>query len=143
MAKGIGSYIRKSDKEYFSKIKLCAYCGFEANHIDHIIPPQKGGNSERRNLTKACSSCNGIKSDADIDIFLERLIKHRCNAMKKAFNITRVFRVLKKRGSVLPLTKILELERLRIKHSRFTNAINSVINQKYKHSGERTSIFSI
>jgi 5-methylcytosine-specific restriction endonuclease McrA len=36
----------------------CAYCGDEANTVDHIIPINKGGTDHPLNLVAACARCN-------------------------------------------------------------------------------------
>ena len=36
----------------------CAYCGDDANTVDHIIPISKGGTDDPMNLVAACSRCN-------------------------------------------------------------------------------------
>lgn len=41
----------------------CAYCGNEAETVDHITPVNLGGGNELSNLLAACNRCNGIKSD--------------------------------------------------------------------------------
>ena len=41
----------------------CAYCGAEANTVDHIIPASMGGSADPSNLLAACAKCNGAKSN--------------------------------------------------------------------------------
>ena len=41
----------------------CAYCGDEADTVDHVIPLNKGGTDERDNLVAACKACNYGFSD--------------------------------------------------------------------------------
>lgn len=36
----------------------CAYCGDEANSVDHVIPVEKGGMDNIDNLVAACITCN-------------------------------------------------------------------------------------
>lgn len=41
----------------------CAYCGNEADTVDHIIAKNNGGEDIASNLVAACRRCNGLKSD--------------------------------------------------------------------------------
>lgn len=41
--------------------KECAYCGKEADTIDHIHPRSKGGKHEWKNVIAACRKCNAKK----------------------------------------------------------------------------------
>jgi len=41
----------------------CAYCGAEADTVDHIIAKNNGGEDIPSNLVAACRRCNGLKSD--------------------------------------------------------------------------------
>ena len=41
----------------------CAYCGDEANTVDHVIPTSKGGTDDPMNLVAACNLCNYGFSD--------------------------------------------------------------------------------
>lgn len=41
----------------------CAYCGYWADTIDHIVPIAQGGTSDRANLAAACQPCNWNKLD--------------------------------------------------------------------------------
>jgi hypothetical protein len=43
----------------------CVYCNDGAEHVDHIIPRSKGGNTEFDNLQPACSWCNISKLDRE------------------------------------------------------------------------------
>jgi 5-methylcytosine-specific restriction endonuclease McrA len=36
----------------------CAYCGDDANTVDHVIPVNKGGTDHPENLVAACNRCN-------------------------------------------------------------------------------------
>lgn len=37
---------------------VCAYCGDEYEHIDHVIPLSRGGSNWPANLRPACAFCN-------------------------------------------------------------------------------------
>lgn len=43
----------------------CAYCGDEANTVDHIIPSSRGGTDDPMNLVAACNLCNYGFRDRD------------------------------------------------------------------------------
>jgi hypothetical protein len=43
----------------------CAYCGDEANTVDHVIPSSRGGTDDLMNLVAACDRCNFGFSDRD------------------------------------------------------------------------------
>ena len=43
----------------------CAYCGADADTLDHVRPLARGGVTARENLVPACSSCNLAKGHAD------------------------------------------------------------------------------
>lgn len=49
---------------------ICAYCGKEADTIDHIIPRNKNGSDDENNLVPCCKSCNSSKKDKDLADFL-------------------------------------------------------------------------
>lgn len=36
----------------------CAYCGRDAEHLDHVEPLAKGGADAERNIVPACAQCN-------------------------------------------------------------------------------------
>jgi 5-methylcytosine-specific restriction endonuclease McrA len=49
---------------------VCSYCaraieGYDAT-VDHILAVNNGGTDDLGNLTSACRSCNGSKSDREI-----------------------------------------------------------------------------
>lgn len=137
MGKGIGSYIRKSDKEFVLKIKYCVYCGGTENlHIDHIHPMNKGGNSVRENLTRACNRCNGIKSDALLFDFYERVGVHRT----KSYSLCKMYLARLSKMKDRGLSKYLNYEISycidkinlhRLNHTYYTKVINSLLNRKY------------
>ena len=43
----------------------CAYCGDEANTVDHVIPQSRGGTDDPMNLVAACKTCNYGFRDRD------------------------------------------------------------------------------
>lgn len=43
----------------------CAYCGAEANTLDHVKPRHKGGATVACNLVPACQICNRKKGSQD------------------------------------------------------------------------------
>ena len=49
---------------------ICAYCGEEANQVDHVIPRSKGGGHELDNLVACCSKCNSLKGAKESGSFL-------------------------------------------------------------------------
>ena len=48
----------------------CAYCGGEADTLDHIVPRSAGGTNHWANLTSACGSCNTRKHDRSLLMFM-------------------------------------------------------------------------
>lgn len=71
---------RNNTIQYFSRQQLeqrmsvfgfmCAYCGGDFNHIDHVIPISKGGRHCLSNLRPACQSCNQRKHNRSLAEFL-------------------------------------------------------------------------
>ncbi|PRZ41212.1 HNH endonuclease [Antricoccus suffuscus] len=45
----------------------CAYCGRQANTIDHVVPRSRGGAMSWKNLVAACRTCNGAKGNRTPD----------------------------------------------------------------------------
>ncbi len=43
----------------------CAYCGSQADTLDHVRPLARGGLTSRTNLVPACSACNLAKGHSD------------------------------------------------------------------------------
>lgn len=41
----------------------CAYCGSDANTIDHVMPRSRGGDGSWENLVACCTRCNNIKAN--------------------------------------------------------------------------------
>lgn len=71
--------------EYFDY--ECAYCGNEAESIDHIIPRHKGGDNSPNNLVSACIDCNHQKGTKPLeDWYTEATNKdftaYRCQRIK-------------------------------------------------------------
>ena len=57
------------------KLDYCVYCGSTDNlSTDHIIPIDKGGNQDYKNLIRACSSCNSAKNAS---FFIDWYIKSK------------------------------------------------------------------
>lgn len=55
---------RYSKKKLFARDNhTCAYCGKEANTVDHIVPRSKGGLSTWENTVASCLRCNHKKRD--------------------------------------------------------------------------------
>lgn len=49
---------------------ICAYCGQEADQVDHVIPRKAGGTHDLDNLVACCKSCNSKKGALDEGSFL-------------------------------------------------------------------------
>lgn len=49
---------------------ICAYCGQEADQVDHVIPRKIGGTHDLDNLVACCKSCNSKKGALDEGSFL-------------------------------------------------------------------------
>lgn len=75
---GAGGKFTKEDIQEIIKMQRgkCAICRKKLkgkNHIDHIIPISKGGNSNRKNLQITHQKCNQLKGAKDpIDFMRER-----------------------------------------------------------------------
>jgi 5-methylcytosine-specific restriction endonuclease McrA len=52
----------------------CAYCGASMEHVDHIVPFSRGGESDWTNLTPACRQCNLSKGATSMLSFLLRRV---------------------------------------------------------------------
>lgn len=39
----------------------CAYCGWKAWHVDHVVPASRGGPNIKENAVAVCIRCNGRK----------------------------------------------------------------------------------
>lgn len=55
--------INSSTLDYVQILKKdpCAYCGQKCEHIDHIVPLARNGDSNWTNYTAACGQCNQTK----------------------------------------------------------------------------------
>ena len=49
---------------------ICAYCGQEADQVDHVIPRKAGGTHDLDNLVACCKTCNSKKGALDEGSFL-------------------------------------------------------------------------
>lgn len=54
-----GSHTAADLRRLFNRFKgKCAYCGADAQHVDHVVPLARGGSNSIGNLLPACKSCN-------------------------------------------------------------------------------------
>lgn len=53
------------------QITYCAYCGFVASEVDHIVARSRGGGLDPENLNPACHECNLEKLDMTIEEWAE------------------------------------------------------------------------
>jgi 5-methylcytosine-specific restriction endonuclease McrA len=49
---------------------ICAYCGQEANQVDHVISRKDGGSHDLENLVACCAPCNSKKGALNEGVFL-------------------------------------------------------------------------
>ena len=49
---------------------ICAYCGQEANQVDHVISRKDGGSHDMENLVACCAPCNSKKGARNEGVFL-------------------------------------------------------------------------
>ncbi len=66
----------------------CAYCGAEADGIDHIVPRHKKGDNSPNNLVSACLPCNQNKGTKPIELWYTeanhpKWTKYRCDRIKE------------------------------------------------------------
>lgn len=138
MAKGIGSYIRKSVLTHMdlNKSERCVYCNTKTDilHRDHIVPPMIGGDSSLKNMTWACISCNSSKCNSSMleweirvgikrDVLHKKIIKHINRAFKN-----------KKRGNDYSYN-LRFIKKHRPEYSRYCNIIGVIKNKNYKIYG--------
>jgi alpha-D-ribose 1-methylphosphonate 5-phosphate C-P lyase len=50
----------------------CAYCGLDANQVDHVISRKDGGTHDLDNLVACCALCNSKKGALNEAVFLGR-----------------------------------------------------------------------
>ena len=63
----LGSNLSYAESLKIARLELdyCVYCGSTENlATDHIIPINKGGTQDPKNLIRACKSCNSAKNDS-------------------------------------------------------------------------------
>ena len=58
---------RQSIKDAWNE--CCAYCGEEADTLDHIIPQALGGTDELINVLCCCQRCNADKAHDPVEIW--------------------------------------------------------------------------
>jgi 5-methylcytosine-specific restriction endonuclease McrA len=51
---------------------ICAYCGQEANQVDHVISRKDGGSHDLDNLVACCAPCNSKKGALNEGVFLSK-----------------------------------------------------------------------
>jgi 5-methylcytosine-specific restriction endonuclease McrA len=70
---------RIKNSSHWKKIRLsilnrdmwtCAWCGQDADTVDHVIPVKKGGTDDPDNLVAACKRCNFSKGAKVGGVFL-------------------------------------------------------------------------
>ncbi len=136
MGRGIGTYILKSDRDRLKSETHCAYCKRPTPviHIEHIFPIDKGGKSERSNLSASCAKCNALKGTFTLPEFLERLDNKRNILRGKASVYCHRLRRMKRRNST-QLEDIVYLMRkvdaIRIEHSYYSAIAHSIVNNLY------------
>lgn len=47
----------------------CAYCHYEATHVDHIVPYSYGGMDDDENLVASCDICNRLANNKVFESF--------------------------------------------------------------------------
>lgn len=63
-AKGYGVAWRRIRAAYLAKYPACFVCGYEdkSNHVDHILPRDKGGSDDESNLQTLCATHHSQKT---------------------------------------------------------------------------------
>lgn len=132
MAKGTGSYIRVKDKAAVLKIKYCTYCGSaEDLAIDHILSPIHGGDSHRNNLTRACCSCNSMKSDLSVFDFSRRTETKREHLYGRICGYLSHMEKDKRRQGYVRENVMQIFKRDWVLFKRYSRIINSIHTEKY------------
>ena len=72
--KRVAEYRARKKQELIGSTNICEYCGKEGTTVDHIIPKAKGGLDVPENTVCSCLSCNMMKTNRDIDVFLNELL---------------------------------------------------------------------
>lgn len=62
----------------------CAYCGIEADTLDHVKPRHKGGATVTNNLVPACRCCNRKKGSEEWEVWFSR---------QESWDLERVLRI--------------------------------------------------
>ena len=72
--KRVADYRARKKQELIGNRNTCEYCGKEGTTVDHIIPKIKGGLDVPENTVCSCLSCNMMKTNRDVDVFLNELL---------------------------------------------------------------------
>ncbi|EDX54271.1 gp45 (plasmid) [Bacillus cereus W] len=67
---------REKEKQYLlgNDMGTCAYCGDQANTLDHLIPKSHGGLDTQENCVSCCKQCNETKTNRPIEVFLNECL---------------------------------------------------------------------
>ncbi|MDA1758155.1 phage replisome organizer N-terminal domain-containing protein [Bacillus cereus] len=67
---------REKEKQFLlgNDMGTCAYCGDQANTLDHLIPKSHGGLDTQENCVSCCKQCNEIKTNRPIEVFLNECL---------------------------------------------------------------------
>ncbi|MBI1209663.1 MAG: HNH endonuclease [Azospirillum sp.] len=64
-ARGYGADWKKLRAELMPEGTSCRLCGYEASHLDHILPKARGGTDDPSNLQPLCHRCHSTKTDSE------------------------------------------------------------------------------
>ena len=87
------------------KLDYCVYCGSTDNlSIDHIIPIDKGGTQDSKNLIRACGSCNSAKRNSFfIDWYLKtNRVKRKLDDILKDMGFDSILHLQNYQDSMCP-----------------------------------------